>query len=210
MSDELTGVVESKAAIQTAGVAVTEVPVEVNERGFMIEPTQWTPGAALFLARRQGLKNWPRELISDHWRVIDCTRTYYEATGNAPSLRYTCRALGLTKRQFSRLFPGGLMTVRRISGLAGPRRSANRREVSIAQQLMTRNWWEHLTSVELPDMMQGGTAILADTRDDSGVLHRRGVRTPGSGLVDRLFAALRPFGSREAAREAPRDAGDAG
>ncbi len=139
-----------RTATETAAV-VREAPVEVNERGFMTDSTQWSPGAALFLARRQGLKNWPRELTSDHWRVIDYTRTYYEATGNAPSLRYTCRALGLTKRQFSRLFPGGLMTVRRISGLAGPRRSANRREVSIAQQLMTRNWWERLTGAAFPD-----------------------------------------------------------
>jgi TusE/DsrC/DsvC family sulfur relay protein len=128
-----------------AVAAVEEIPVEVNERGFMRDPSQWSFGAALFLARRQGLKDWPRELLSDHWRVIDFMRSYHEATGNAPSLRYTCRALGLTKRQFSRLFPGGLMTVRRISGLPGPRRCANRRELSIAQQLSARNWWERLT-----------------------------------------------------------------
>jgi tRNA 2-thiouridine synthesizing protein E len=134
-----------------AVAAVRETPVEVNERGFMTDLSQWTPGAALFLARRQGLKDWPRELTSDHWRVIDYMRTYYEATGNAPSLRYTCRALGLTKKQFSRLFPGGLMTVRRISGLPGARRSATEREVSIAQQLMTRNWWERLTGAEPRD-----------------------------------------------------------
>jgi TusE/DsrC/DsvC family sulfur relay protein len=144
--DRMTTVQSTETQAATGAVAaVQETPVEVNERGFMTDPSQWTPGAALYLARRQGLKDWPRELTSDHWRVVDYMRVYYEATGNAPSLRYTCRALGMTKRHFSRLFPGGLMTVRRISGLPGPRRSANRREMSIAQQLLTRNWWERLT-----------------------------------------------------------------
>ena len=138
-----------------ARTPVQETPVEVNERGFMIDLAQWTQGAALYLARRQGLPNWPQELTGDHWRVVDYMRVYYNATGNAPSLRYTCRALDLTKRQFSRLFPGGLMTARRISGLPGPRRAANRRELSIAQQLLARNWWEQLTSVEPENDVKG-------------------------------------------------------
>jgi len=131
----------NKVEAAAAAVAtVHETPVEVNHLGFMTDLSQWTPGVALFLARRQGLRDWPRELASDHWRVIDFMRTYYQATGNAPSLRYTCRALGLTKKRFSRLFPGGLMTVRRISGLPGPRKAASRHE-----QLLTRDWWAILT-----------------------------------------------------------------
>lgn len=128
-------------AATEARATVRESPVEVDVRGFMTDPSQWTPGAALFLARHQGLRDWPRELASDHWRVIDFMRTYHQTTGNAPSLRYTCRALGLTKKQFSRLFPGGVMTVRRMSGLPGPRKAANKRE-----RLLTRDWWTILTS----------------------------------------------------------------
>ena len=124
----------------TAHAAVSETPVEVDERGFMTDPSQWTPGVAWFLALRQGVHGWPHELASDHWRVIDFMRTYHQTTGNAPSLRYTCKALGMTKKRFSRLFPGGLMTVRRISGLSGPRKAANRRE-----RLLTRDWWGFLT-----------------------------------------------------------------
>lgn len=135
-----------QAATTTDAVAVSETPVEVNQLGFMTDPSQWTPGAALFLARRQGLRDWPGELVSDHWRVIDFMRTYYEATDNPPSLRYTCKALGMTKKRFSRLFPGGLMTVRRIAGLPGPRKAANKEELSLAQRLLTRDWWAHLTS----------------------------------------------------------------
>ena len=132
-----------------------ETPVEVNERGFMTDLSHWTPGVALYLARRQGLDNWPYELTARHWRVIEYTRAYYHATGNAPSLRFTCKALGVTKKQFSRLFPGGLMTVRRISGLPGPRRSANRQELSTAQQLLTANWWERLTRPDTQEHSEG-------------------------------------------------------
>lgn len=147
---------DMKLQVPTAARApVQETPVEVNERGFMVDLSQWSPGAALYIARRQGLRDWPRELTNDHWRVIDYMRVYYKATGNAPSLRYTCRALDLTKRQFSRLFPGGLMTARRISGLPGPRRAANRHELSIAAQLLARNWWEQLTSVEPESTTKG-------------------------------------------------------
>jgi TusE/DsrC/DsvC family sulfur relay protein len=137
---------DNKVQQETEALApVWERPVEVDERGFMMDPSQWNPGAALYLARRQGITGWPRELVSDHWRVIDFMRTYFEASGNAPSLRYTCRALGFTKKRFSRLFPGGMLTVRRMCGLPGSRTAANRQEVSLAHRLLTRNWWGNLT-----------------------------------------------------------------
>jgi TusE/DsrC/DsvC family sulfur relay protein len=149
---ELIGVPENDVETQTAAdEAIPETPARVNERGFMVSPSRWTPGVAWFLARRQGVANWPRGFTSEHWQVIHYTRAYYRATGNAPSLRFTCRALGLTKEQLYRLFPSGLMTVRRISGLPGPRRTASGRELSIAQQLLASNWWRRLTGAELPN-----------------------------------------------------------
>jgi TusE/DsrC/DsvC family sulfur relay protein len=177
--NRMTTVQGNKMRAATEAVAVVwETPVEVNERGFMIDPSQWTPGAALYLARRQGLRDWAHELTSDHWRVIDYMRSYYEATGNAASLRYTCNALGLTKRQFSRLFPGGLMTARRISGLPGTRRYGNGRELSIAQQLMTRNWWERLTDAEFED---DAAATIAGDLSASPVRGRSSRRKRESG-----------------------------
>lgn len=163
-----TEVLEKRAEAGTtiASAVLSETPVEVNERGFMTDLTQWTPEVAWFLASRQGVDGWPREFTSDHWRVIDYMRTYYDATGNAPSLRYTCKALGLTKKRFSRLFPGGLATARRISGLPGNRRSANRAELSMAQRLLAGNWWEHLTN-PAPEEGPGGRVVpvLATARE---------------------------------------------
>ena len=164
--NELTAVVNREAQEGASEIAAPmETPVETNERGFMTDLSRWTPGAALYLARRQGLDNWPYELTSRHWHVVEYTRAYYHATGNAPSLRFTCKALGLTKKHFSRLFPGGLMTVRRISGLPGPRRSANRRELSAAQQLLAANWWERLTRPDVRDHASGrGSRVPASSR----------------------------------------------
>jgi TusE/DsrC/DsvC family sulfur relay protein len=162
-----TEVLEKRAEAGTAPASrvLQETPVEVNERGFMTDLTQWTPEVAWYLARRQGVEDWPREFTSDHWRVIDYMRTYYEATGNAPSLRYTCKALGLAKKRFSRLFPGGLVTARRISGLPGNRRSASRAELSTAQRLLSGNWWEHLTRPAPEEDADGRVApVLAKAR----------------------------------------------
>jgi TusE/DsrC/DsvC family sulfur relay protein len=145
----LTGVLDRKVGAEAAPAVGEETPVEVNEKGFMIDPSQWAPEAALFLARRQGIPKWPQQLTSDHWRIIYYMRAYCHAAGNVPSLRYTCKALGMTKKRFGRLFPGGLITVRRIAGLPGPRRPANGHELSLARELLARNWWEQLTRVEL-------------------------------------------------------------
>ncbi len=150
--DEKTQTRSADAVRPAPAAPVDEVAAEVDQRGFMIDPSQWSPGVALYLARRQGIRGWPGDLVSDHWRVIHYMRTYYEATGNAPSLRYTCHELNLTKRQFSRLFPGGLMTARRISGLPARRRSAGAQELPLAQQVLTGNWWERLTSGPFQDV----------------------------------------------------------
>jgi TusE/DsrC/DsvC family sulfur relay protein len=162
--DESTGVLEHQAQTETTGdVAAVETPVEVNERGFMIDLSRWSPGVALFLARRQGLDGRPRKLTADHWRAIEYTRTYYHRTGAAPSLRKTCAGLDLTKRQLCDLFPGGLTTVRRVSGLPDPRRSARGSSLSKGQQLLTCNWWERLTSTEFQDDGKGAAGHPSST-----------------------------------------------
>ncbi len=170
----------TKVEAATEAVAtVRETPVEVDERGFMTDPTHWTPGAALFLARRQGIRGWPRELSSNHWRLIDFMRNYYQGTGNVPSLWYTCRALGLTKKHFSRLFPGGMMSVRRMSGLPGPRKAASKRE----RWLVTRNWWAILTNAATPS---GNTH-----RSHSAAVGRKILREKDTEMIETVAPVLR-------------------
>jgi len=125
-------------------VVVAEMPVEVNERGFLKNLAKWSPEAAQYLARRQGTDRLG-DLTADHWRVIEYLRSHYQRFGAAPSLQDVCTDLDLTKGQFSDLFPGAMTTARRISGLPGPRRSANGRGPSDAELLATDDWWVRLT-----------------------------------------------------------------
>jgi tRNA 2-thiouridine synthesizing protein E len=127
-----------------------ETPVEVNQRGFMRDLSEWTPEAAKFLARQEGHPNASNELVSDHWRVIDYVRSHYHpalhsSNGARPSLESICEDLNLTKKRFLELFPGGVKSALRISGLPGPRRSANGTPLSGAQRLRAGDWWTRLT-----------------------------------------------------------------
>jgi len=94
-----------------------ETPVEVTDRGFIRDPSQWTPEAARFLARRQGYGQALEHLTDDHWRVIECIRSCYQRHGVAPSRQTVCSELGLTKKQYYQLFPGTMKTAYRVSGL---------------------------------------------------------------------------------------------
>ena len=126
-------------------VRVAEKPVEVNERGFMKDLSQWTPGAAQYLATQQRAPRGLDRLTPDHWRVIDYMRSYFYRAGKIPSDGQVCKDLGLRRSELSQLFPGSMVTARRIAGLPGPRRSANGRGLSPSQQLLTQDWWTRLT-----------------------------------------------------------------
>jgi tRNA 2-thiouridine synthesizing protein E len=126
-------------------VGVAEKPVEVNERGFMKDLSQWTPGAAEYLATQQGGPRGLDRLTPDHWRVIDYMRSYFYRAGKIPSDAQVCKDLGLRRSELSQLFPGSMVTARRIAGLPGPRRSANGRKLSASQQVLARDWWARFT-----------------------------------------------------------------
>jgi len=126
-------------------VGVAEKAVEVNERGFMKDLSQWTPGAAQYLATHQGAPRGLDRLTADHWRVIDYMRSYFYRVGKIPSDGQVCKDLGLRRSELSQLFPGSMTTARRIAGLPGPRRSANGRKLSPSQQVLARDWWAHFT-----------------------------------------------------------------
>lgn len=101
-----------------------EMPVDVDENGFIKNPGQWTREAALFLARRQGYGQALSQLSADHWRVVDCIRSYYARVGAAPSREYVCTETGLSKKEFYQLFPGTLRTALRVAGLPGTKANA--------------------------------------------------------------------------------------
>jgi TusE/DsrC/DsvC family sulfur relay protein len=105
---------------------IVETAVEVDENGFIRDPGQWTPEAAVFLARRQGYGQALGELTGDHWRVIDYIRSFRESAGGAPSRADVCAGLSMTRKQFYELFPGTLKTALRVAGLPAPEDGAER------------------------------------------------------------------------------------
>lgn len=78
--------------------------LELNEEGFLVDPTLWNEDLALILARDQeGLES----LTDDHWSVIRFIRNHYEEHQNAPMVRSMCKSTGVPLKRIYELFPSG-------------------------------------------------------------------------------------------------------
>jgi len=88
--------------------------VQVNDEGFMTDPSEWTREIAQELANEEGVGM----LTPAHWKVIEFSRQDAKATGKAPTLRRITSAGGVTTKDLFALFPKGpAKKVARISGL---------------------------------------------------------------------------------------------
>jgi TusE/DsrC/DsvC family sulfur relay protein len=131
--------------------AAVDKPVDTNQRGFVRDLSQWSPAVAKFLAHQERHPDGSHELTPDHWHVIEYLRVHYHPAvlsdnGGRPSLDKVCDDVGLTKKRFLELFPGGLKAALRVSGLPGPRRSGNGKPLSTAEKARAGDWWARLSS----------------------------------------------------------------
>ena len=78
--------------------------VELNEEGFLADPTIWTEELALILAKHEeGL-----DALNDQpWAVIRFSRQHYLANQTAPMVRAICKTTGMPLKQVYELFPSG-------------------------------------------------------------------------------------------------------
>ncbi len=91
--------------------------VEVNEEGFLVNPSEWTKEIAVELAKEEGIA----ELTESHWKVIDFSRQSAETTGSAPTLRTISSGSGVNTKELFSLFPKGpAKKVAKIAGLGKP------------------------------------------------------------------------------------------
>lgn len=74
--------------------------VQVDEEGFLTDPTQWDENLALTLAANIGL-----ELTDAHWRAIRFARQDHAATGETPTLRRMAAAGDVSTKEMFQLFP---------------------------------------------------------------------------------------------------------
>ncbi len=91
--------------------------VQVNDEGFMTNPSEWSKEIALELAREEGIP----EMSAAHWKIVDFCRQSAVMSGAAPTLRAITNGAGVSTKELFTLFPKGpAKKVAKISGLGKP------------------------------------------------------------------------------------------
>ena len=92
--------------------------IELNEEGFLTDPSQWNEEIAVELARREGID----PLTDRHWQVIRFMRSEYEAKGTGPTVRVLGKTSGVPIKELYQLFPKGpAKLAAKIAGIPKPR-----------------------------------------------------------------------------------------
>lgn len=92
--------------------------VEVDEDGFVVDPSLWDEDLARFLAEHaEGIT----DLTKDHWKVIHYLNEYYQEHEIAPMIRKLCKETDLKLKYIYELFPSGpARGACKIAGLPKP------------------------------------------------------------------------------------------
>ncbi|MEZ4870330.1 MAG: TusE/DsrC/DsvC family sulfur relay protein [Caldilineaceae bacterium] len=92
--------------------------LDVNEEGFLTDPSQWSKEIATVIAHEEGVP----ELTPAHWEVIDfCRSKAPELGGKSPTLRQITTGTTVTTKELFKLFPKGpAKKVAKIAGLGKP------------------------------------------------------------------------------------------
>lgn len=92
-------------------------PVELDDKGYLKNATDWSPELAPVLALRDGI----RDLSHDHWLVINALRDHHREHGVQPMIRELCRRTGFNLKRIYELFPKGpAQDACRVAGLPRP------------------------------------------------------------------------------------------
>lgn len=91
--------------------------VEVDNEGFLLDKSTWTPTMAEAIAEEVGLN----PLTEKHWQVITFCREDAAQQGQAPGLRRIAKLSGVGMKELYGLFPKGPgKLAARIAGLPKP------------------------------------------------------------------------------------------
>ena len=94
------------------------IDVELNEEGFLLDPSKWNEAMAVELARREGIES----MNDQQWKVVRFMRAEYEAKGAGPSVRVLGKTSGVTIKELYLLFPKGpAKLAAKIAGIPKPR-----------------------------------------------------------------------------------------
>ena len=77
--------------------------LDIDEDGFIQDPTLWDKAVGGDLAKTEGVE----EMTDDHWKVVDYLREYYLEFNMAPMIRKLCKSTGFKLKEIYTLFPSG-------------------------------------------------------------------------------------------------------
>ncbi len=77
------------------------VELDVDDEGFMTDPSQWNDELAVILAKEIGID----ELSEAHWKAINFLRADFTDQGTTPTLRRVSSIGGIPTKELYRLFP---------------------------------------------------------------------------------------------------------
>jgi tRNA 2-thiouridine synthesizing protein E len=97
---------------------IAGVDVDLNDEGFLTDPSQWNEEVAVELAKRDGID----ELTDQHWTVIRFMREQYFEKGTGPTVRVLGKTSGVSVKELYQLFPKGPAKIAaRVAGIPKPR-----------------------------------------------------------------------------------------
>lgn len=79
---------------------------DIDSQGYLIHQDQWDKDFAEGMCPQVDIKEG---LTEKHWEIIQYIRDVFSRTGECPIVYQTCRANGLTVKEFKKLFPTGYM-----------------------------------------------------------------------------------------------------
>jgi TusE/DsrC/DsvC family sulfur relay protein len=99
-------------------ITLAGIDIELNDEGFLVDPSQWTEAMAVDLARKEGID----PLTEEHWKIVRFMRSEYLAKGSGPSVRVLGKTSGVTIKELYQLFPRGpAKTAAKIAGIPKPK-----------------------------------------------------------------------------------------
>ncbi len=91
--------------------------IEIDEDGFIQDPTQWDEAVAKDLAKTEAVD----DLTENHWKVVNYLREYYLQYNMAPMIRKLCKQTGFKLKEIYDMFPSGpAKGACKIAGLPKP------------------------------------------------------------------------------------------
>ncbi|MFC2155002.1 TusE/DsrC/DsvC family sulfur relay protein [Acidobacteriota bacterium] len=92
---------------------ITGVTVNVNEEGYLTDPTQWTKEVAAAIAKEEGIE----QLTDSHWKVIGFLQKDFRENGKMSTMRRIKKAGGIPTKELYQLYPDGFL--KKASKIAG-------------------------------------------------------------------------------------------